>query len=179
MRDGVIIPQSHLWPIIVPVWKNYRDGNGEESEQKKVQWQAQSGIHLKGRSQALRLLLRLWSIHKKGPSITALRKTQQAAERVRCRYLHPTNRQKQLIHVVELRKAERNWREGWSYRRTSSLNLDTRDLSNPGSPNREHTPADKRPPNTCTVEDFLVCAHSEMMHLTLKRLEAPVSLEVR
>jgi hypothetical protein len=24
MRDGVAIPQSHLWPIIVPVWKNYR-----------------------------------------------------------------------------------------------------------------------------------------------------------
>jgi hypothetical protein len=34
--------------------------------------------------------------------MTALRKTQQAAERVRCRYLHPTNGQKQLIPVVEL-----------------------------------------------------------------------------
>jgi hypothetical protein len=30
-----------------------------------------------------------------------------------------------------------------------------------------------------TVEDFWVCVHSEMMHLTLKRLEAPESLEVR
>ena len=36
-----------------------------------------------------------------------------------------------------------------------------------------------RPPNTHTVEDFQVCVHSEMMHLTLKRLEAPGSLEVR
>ena len=35
-----------------------------------------------------------------------------------------------------------------------------------------------RPP-THTVEDFQVCVHSEMMHLTLKRLEAPGSLEVR
>jgi hypothetical protein len=35
-----------------------------------------------------------------------------------------------------------------------------------------------RPP-THTVEDFRVCAHSEMMHLTLKRLHAPGSLEVR
>jgi hypothetical protein len=34
--------------------------------------------------------------------MTALQKTQQAAERVRCRYLHPTNGQKLLIPVVEL-----------------------------------------------------------------------------
>jgi hypothetical protein len=33
-------------------------------------------------------------------------KTQQEAERVRCRYLHPTNGQKQLTPVVELG-------EGW------------------------------------------------------------------
>jgi hypothetical protein len=31
-------------------------------------------------------------------------KTQKAAERVRCRYLHPTNGQKMLTPVVELRK---------------------------------------------------------------------------
>jgi hypothetical protein len=36
---------------------NYRDGNGEEPEEKKVQQQAQSGIQLKGRSQDLTLLL--------------------------------------------------------------------------------------------------------------------------
>jgi hypothetical protein len=36
-----------------------------------------------------------------------------------------------------------------------------------------------RPPKH-TVEDLLpVCVHSEMMHLTLKRMEAPGSLEVR
>jgi hypothetical protein len=29
------------------------------------------------------------------------------------------------------------------------------------------------------VEDFRVCVHSEMMHLTLKRLEAPESLQDR
>jgi hypothetical protein len=34
-------------------------------------------------------------------------------------------------------------------------------------------------PNTYTVEDFRVCVFSEMMHLILKRLEAPGSLEVR
>jgi hypothetical protein len=33
--------------------------------------------------------------------MTALRKTQQAAERVRCRYLHPTNGQKQLKEFEE------------------------------------------------------------------------------
>jgi hypothetical protein len=35
VRDGVDIPQSKLWPIVVSVWKNCRDGNGEEAEEKK------------------------------------------------------------------------------------------------------------------------------------------------
>jgi hypothetical protein len=90
VREWVTIPQSHIWPIIVPVWKNYRDGNGEEPEEKKAQWQAQSWIQLKVSSQGLILLLRLWRAHTKGSIMTALRKIQQAAERVRCRYLHPT-----------------------------------------------------------------------------------------
>jgi hypothetical protein len=34
--------------------------------------------------------------------MTALRKTQQAAERVRCRYLHPSDGQKLLTLEVEL-----------------------------------------------------------------------------
>jgi hypothetical protein len=45
---------------------------------------------------------------KKGPIMAALQKTQQAAERVRCRYLHPTNGQKLLTSVVELGK---NWKK--------------------------------------------------------------------
>ena len=71
---------------------------------------AQIGIQLKGRSQGLTLLLRLWCAHKKRPITTALQKTQQAAEKVRCRYLHPTNGQKLLTPVVELRK---NWKKLW------------------------------------------------------------------
>ena len=47
------------------------------------------------------------------------------------------------------------------------INLDLGYLSNTGPPNRQHTPADMRPPNTHTVEDFQVYVHSEMMHLTL------------
>jgi hypothetical protein len=57
----------------------------------KVQLQAQSGIQIKGRY--LTLLLRQWNSYKKGPSMTVPRKTHQVAERVRCRYLHPTNTQ--------------------------------------------------------------------------------------
>ena len=34
-------------------------------------------------------------------------------------------------------------------------------------------------PNTHTVEDIWLCVHSEMMQLTLKRLDAPGYLEVR
>jgi hypothetical protein len=46
-RNRAAIPQLQLWPITVPVWKNYRDGNGEEPEDKKIQEQAQSGIQLR------------------------------------------------------------------------------------------------------------------------------------
>jgi hypothetical protein len=40
VRDGVAIPQSKTLTHIVPVWKNCRDKNGEEPEEKEVQWQA-------------------------------------------------------------------------------------------------------------------------------------------
>jgi hypothetical protein len=52
-------------------------------------------------------------------------------------------------------------------------------VSNSGSPTRQHTQAHKRPPNIYTAEDFQVWVQSEMMHLTLKRLWSPGSLEVR
>jgi hypothetical protein len=44
--------------------------------------------------------------------MTALQKTQGAAEKVRCRYLHPTNEQKLLTPVVESGKSwkkQRRW----------------------------------------------------------------------
>ena len=37
--------------------------------------------------------------------MTALWKIQQAAERVRCKYLHPTDGQKLLTIVVEIKKS--------------------------------------------------------------------------
>ena len=63
------------------------------------------GASSSGRTQGLILLLRLWSAHKREPIMTALQKIQQAAKRVRCRYLHPTNGQKLLTPVVELGKS--------------------------------------------------------------------------
>jgi hypothetical protein len=59
VREGVAIPQSHLWPIIVPVWKNCRDGNERilRKRRSKVESSSRWG---------LTLLLRLWSTHKKG-----------------------------------------------------------------------------------------------------------------
>ena len=86
---------------------NYRDGNGEEPEERRAHRQAQSGIQLKG-AQDLTLLLRLWSTHKKGPVMTVLQKTQQAAERVRYRYLHSINGQNLLTPVFEIGKPERS-----------------------------------------------------------------------
>jgi hypothetical protein len=42
--------------------------------------------------------------------MTVLRKAQQAAERVRCKYLYPTSGQKMVISVVELGKSWKNLR---------------------------------------------------------------------
>jgi hypothetical protein len=70
------------------------DAKGKEPEEKKFQRQAQSGIHLNGRSQGLALLWRLWRAHKKRSIMTPLWKTQKAVERVTCRYLYPTNEHK-------------------------------------------------------------------------------------
>jgi hypothetical protein len=44
--------------------------------------------------------------------MTALWKTQQAAERVRCRYLHQISGQKLMIPVVELGKGCKKLRRG-------------------------------------------------------------------
>jgi hypothetical protein len=104
VRDRAATSPSKLWSIIVPVWKNCKDGNGDEPKKKKVQGQVQSWTHLKGRPQGLTLLLRLWSAYKKGPIMTALQKTQQEAERVICRYLYPAYIHKLLTPVVELGK---------------------------------------------------------------------------
>jgi hypothetical protein len=80
--------------------------------------------------------------------MTALQKTQQAAERVRCRYLHSNNEQKLLTPVAELRKS---WEEAEEEGNpvggpAVSINLDPQDLSDTGSPTRQHTSADMRPP---------------------------------
>jgi hypothetical protein len=50
----------------------------------------------------------LWYAYKQEPSMAALREAQQAAERVRCRYLHPYNGQKLVTPVVEL---EKSWKK--------------------------------------------------------------------
>jgi hypothetical protein len=88
----------------------------------------------------------------------------------------PSNGQKQLTPVVELGKTGRSC-GGQSCRRTSNLNW-TPEISQTLDHQTAHT-SWYEAPNTYTAEDFWVCVHSEMMHLTLKRLEDPGSLEVR
>ena len=76
-------------------------------EQRRSSNRQKMGFNPRG-SQSLTLLLRLWSTNKRGPIVTALRKAERAAERVRSRYLHPTNIQKQLTPVVIFGKAGRH-----------------------------------------------------------------------
>jgi hypothetical protein len=54
------------------------------------------------------LLLILLYDYKQESIMTAFWKIQQAAERVRCRYLHPTNGQNLVTPVVELGKSYKN-----------------------------------------------------------------------
>ena len=74
--------------------------------------------------------------------MTVLRKTQQAAERVRCRYLHPTNGWVKLEERLKESEEKGNPVGGPAV----SINLDCQDLSNTGPPNRQDITADMRPP---------------------------------
>jgi hypothetical protein len=68
--------------------------------------------------------------------MTVLCNTQYAAERVRCRYLHPTNGQKLRNPVVE--KLEEVEKEGDPVGGSAvSTSLDARDLSKTGTPTRQ------------------------------------------
>ena len=64
------------------------------------------GSSSRGGHQGLTLLLMLLCAYKQEPSMTVLPEAQQAAERVKCRYINPTNGQKVGTPVVELG-------EGW------------------------------------------------------------------
>jgi hypothetical protein len=66
-HSRLAIPQLKLWPIIVPVWKNCRDGNGEEPKEKKVQWSPKLDP-FKEKTQGLILLLKLWKLTKRNLS---------------------------------------------------------------------------------------------------------------
>jgi hypothetical protein len=62
-------------------------------------------------------------------------------------YLHSTNGQKQLTPDVELGKAKEAEEKGNPVGGPAvSNNLDPRDLSNTGPPNRQHIPLDMIPP---------------------------------
>jgi hypothetical protein len=88
--------------------------------------------------------------------------------------LHPTNGEKELTPFVDVGKAERRWGEGWSCRRTNSLNLSgpPRSLKHWNTKQAVYASLYKTP-NTHRVEDCNVYIHSEMMYLTLNRLEGP------
>ena len=99
------------------------------------------------RSQSLTLLLRLWCAHKQGHIFIALQKAQQAAERVKCRYLYPTNGQKLLTPVTELGKSWKKPRRNVTLGKPAvSTNLDPRDLLDTEPPTRQHITVDMRLP---------------------------------
>ena len=70
--------------------------------------QTQIGIQFSGRHQGLTLTLMLFCVYREGPIMNALQNDQPAAKRVRCRYLHETNREKLANIVVEL---EKSWKK--------------------------------------------------------------------
>ena len=109
-----------------------------------------------------------------------LQKTQQALERVRSRYCAPNQWTEAADPCGWIREKEKEAEDecGPVGGQAVSINLELWDLSNSGPPTRQQTQADMRPP-THTAEDCWVCVQSEMMNFTLKRLEAPESLEVR
>jgi hypothetical protein len=72
--------------------------------------------------------------------------------------LYPTNGQKLLTPVAELgKRLEKHDPVGGP---SVSINLVYRDLSDTGLPTRHHTPADMRPPNTCSAGEYQVWVQS-------------------
>jgi hypothetical protein len=101
VRDGVALPQSKTLTHNCSCLKELQGQRWRRARGKGVpatgpKWDPAHGVALRPD-----LLLRLWSAHKRGPIMAALGKTQQAAERVRCEYLHQNNGQKLLTPVVD------------------------------------------------------------------------------
>lgn len=86
-------------PKAMQGWK-WRRAWGKESPVTGPKWGP-----AEGEAQDLTPLLTLWGVHKKGPTMTSLQKTQQTAERVRCWYVYPTNEKKTAYPPVELGKS--------------------------------------------------------------------------
>jgi hypothetical protein len=152
VRDGLVFLQSKLWLIIVPVWKNCKDGNREESEEKKAQRQPQSGIQLKGRPQDLMLLLRLWKFTKRDLSWLPPERpnTQQKSQMQIFAFSQWTKAADPYVWIRG--KLEEVEEEGDPARwPVVSINLFLGDLSNTGTPNKQYIPADMRPPEDCWV----------------------------
>jgi hypothetical protein len=97
---------------------------------------------------------------------------------VRCRYLHPTNGQKLMTSVVELGKIWKTWGAWLPCRRTNSPNQPgpLRSLRH-WTTNQAAYTSWYGALNTYTAEDCWIWVQSQKMYLSLKRLEAPGSLE--
>jgi hypothetical protein len=92
-----------------------------------------------------------------GASMVALSEAHQSAERVRWRYLHPTNEEKLGTPVVELgKKLEEAEEEGDPIGRQAVItNLDPKDLSYSEPPTRQRTPDWYEASDIDTAEDYL------------------------
>ena len=86
---------------------NYRDGNGEEPEEEgpttDPKWDPAQEVIPNPDT----IIETMECSQKKVLSMITPKKTQQAATRVRCKYLQLTNGQKQLTSVVGLGNTER------------------------------------------------------------------------
>ena len=101
MRDGVAIPQSKTLTQFL-LSDRTAGRKMEKNLRKRRSSDRPNWDPTQGKAQGLTLLLRICCAYKNRPIMTALGKFQQAAERVRDRYLQPTNGQKLLTPMVEL-----------------------------------------------------------------------------
>jgi len=144
----VAVPQPTLWPIFLLFWKKCRDGSGEEPEEKKVQWQGPKWDPAQGEAPRPDTITETMGHSQKGTYHDCSPKDPTSSWKSQMQIWAPNQRTETAEPCGWIReKLEEAKKEGNAVGGPEvSINLNPWDRLDTGSPTRQHTPAEMRPP---------------------------------